>query len=321
MELPNKKELAKLIDLVTDDLNNILETESLAKANPGTETSGEKVPEGSSVDVPEESASSSESSGKEPAGPPDGAPAPDGAAPDEQGEQAPSDDQTDPAADASGTVEALASEYSKLPLEELKMHFVACEEALMQALGGDGEGNEAPPEQAPQDQAPAPAPEVAPTGDASAAPMAPGMGKSEFDSPETKGGAEKAEVAKSEPDFATLFAEIETLKKGLKDKEEHIQKMETSFGEAAVGLKKLIERGSGMRKSIASTAFTPKPGSEAANPDKIDVSQLSRTEVLSRLKDVTAPTNTSLTKSDRATINEYVFGNCSAQKVEKFLIK
>jgi hypothetical protein len=96
--------------------------------------------------------------------------------------------------------------------------------------------------------------------------------------------------------------------------------METSFGEAAVGLKKLFERGDGLRKSIASTGFTPKPGSEPANPDKIDASQLSRTEVLSRLKEVTA-TNTSLTKSDRGLINAYVFGGGSVAQVEKFLVK
>lgn len=315
MELPNKKELASLIDLVTNDLNTILETESLAKANPGTETTGEKVPEGSSADAPEESASPS-SGGEEdapesapesaPEAPAEGAPegeAPQEGAPSDQGQEG---DQTDPAADANGTTEALAAEYSKLPPEELKIHFIACKEALMAVLGGDGDGNEVPPEG--QEQAPA----AAPPAEASSAPMAPGMGKSEFDSPERKEG-----ISKSEVDIASLFAEIETLKKGLRDKEEHITKMETTFGEAAVGLKKLIERGSGMRKSIASTAFTPKPGSEAANPDKIDVSSLSRTEVLSKLKDVTA-TNTSLTKSDRDQINQYVFGNCAVDKIVKF---
>ena len=316
--IPTKKELAKLIDLVTDDLSNLMKAESLSKADPGVEATGEKTPEGSSADTPEESASPGDSDGKETSAPSEEAPPSDGApesAPP-QGEApvegAPQDDQTDPAADANGTAEALAAEYSKLPPEELKIHFLACKEALMQSLGGDGQGDQVPPGQ-PEGQPQAPAPE-APQPNTSSAPMAPGMGKSEFDSPD----GEKVAVKKSEVDMAAVFAEIETLKKGLKEKDEQILKMETSFGEAATGLKKLFERGNGLRKSIASTGFTPKPGSEPANPDKIDVSQLSRPEALSRLKEVTA-TSTSLTKSDRDQINAYVFGNCSIEKVEKFL--
>ena len=329
MEIPTKKELAKMIDLVTADLNNILETESLAKADPGAEATGEKTPEGSSTDTPEESASPGDSDGKETSAPSEEAPPSDGApesappqgeAPPAEG--APQDDQTDPAADANGTAEALAAEYSKLPPEELKIHFLACKEALMQSLGGDGQGDQVPPgqpegqPQEPQGQPDQTPPPEAPAPDTSSAPMSPGMGKSEFDSPD----GEKVAVKKSEVDMASVFAEIETLKKGLKDKDEQILKMETSFGEAAVGLKKLLERGNGLRKSIASTGFTPKPGSEPANPNQIDVSQISRTEALSRLKEVTA-TNTSLTKSDRDQINAFVFGNCSIEKVGKFLVK
>jgi hypothetical protein len=337
MEL-TKKDLEKLIDSVTTDLSGILESEKLSKADPGVETPGEKTPEGSSADVPpEESASPSGEEGGEgaPAGVEDGAPAegapdaaPEGAPEGQPGEEG----QTDPAADAQGTGEALVAEYSKLPPEELKMHFLACKEALMQSLGGDGQGNEAPPEGQPAGGesacptcgAPTEAPpqEQAPTGDASAAPMEPGMGKSEFDSPETGSkGAEVTEgkMSKSEFDPAALMAEVEVLKKGLKEKEIHIQQMEESFGQAAIGLKKLFERGTGLRKSIASVAFTPKPGSEAASTDKLDVKSMSRTEVLGRLKSVTA-TNTSLKKSDRDQINAYVFGtDSSVAKIEKYL--
>jgi hypothetical protein len=322
MEIPTKKELAKMIDLVTDDLSKLMDAESLSKADPGAEATGEKTPEGSSTDTPEESASPEAPGGKETAPPSEEAPPADGApesappqgeAPPAEG--APQDDQTDPAADANGTAEALAAEYSKLPPEELKIHFLACKEALMQSLGGDGQGDQVPPEGQPQGQPDqGPPPPEAPAPDTSSAPMAPGMGKSEFDSPD----GEKVAVKKSETDMASVFAELETLKKGLKEKDKQILAMETSFGEAAVSLKKLFERGNGLRKSIASTAFTPKPGSEAANPDKIDVSQISRTEALSRLKEVTA-TSTSLTKSDRDQISKYVFGNCSIDKVEEFL--
>ena len=326
MEL-TKKDLEKLIDSVTTDLSGLLESEKLSKADPGVETPGEKTPEGSSADVPEESASPSSSESEAPAAPSgeEGAPAEDAGVP--EGPPADEEQPTDPAADAQGTGEALIAEYSKLPPEELKIHFLACKEALMQSLGGDGQGDQVPPgaegqpDQAPEGQSDqgAPCPTCgAPIGDASAAPLPPGMGKSEFDSPDGEKVA-PAKMGKSEFDPAILMVEIEILKKNLKEKDEHIQRMEDSFGQAAVGLKKLIERGSGLRKSIASVAFTPKPGSEAASTDKLDVKSMSRTEVLSRLKDVTA-TNLSLKKSDRDLITSYVFGtDCSIEKVEKYL--
>jgi hypothetical protein len=323
MEKLSKNELKKLVDLVTDDLSSILETESsLAKADPGEETVGEVTPKGGSTDKPEESSSSSEeSSSASPKVPPSGnaeeatatpeAPA-DAAAeapaevPADQSEKQSDGQQPDPAADASGSAEALVSEYSKLSPEELKMHFLACKEALMQALGSQ--------EQPDQPAAPA---QPAPEAQAESPQVPPGIGKAQLDPGDGNGGEKLATVSKTEMDVAALFAEIETLKKGLKDKDQAIQDMETSFGQAAVGLKKLIERGSVMRKSIASVTFTPKPGSEVASTEKVDVKALTKAEVIEKLNKVA--TSPALTKSDRDQINSYVFGNCSVEKIEKFL--
>ena len=297
MEKLSKKELAKVIDQVTDDLSSILETESLAKTDPGEETKAEVTPPGSSTDKPEESSASPEALAEAPA-------------------EAPAE-QSDPAADASGTAEALVSEYSKLPPEELKMHFLACKEALMQALGG-GEGEEEGQPEAPAPEAPAPEAPAPPAPEASAekSQPPPGIGKAQLD-PGESGGEKLKPISKTELDVASLFAEIETLKKGLKEKDQAIQDMETSFGQAAQGLKKLIERGSGMRKSIASVAFTPKPGSEAAVTEKIDAKSLTKSEVIGKLNKVTA--SPTLSKSDRDQINSFIYGNCSIEKIEKFL--
>ena len=324
MEKLSKKELAKVIDQVTDDLSSILETESLAKSDPGEETKGEVTPPGSSTDKPEESSAKPEESSASPEAPASDSPETPAEAPAEA--PAAADEQSDPAADASGTAEALVSEYSKLPPEELKMHFLACKEALMQALGG-GEGQEqpgqpeAPAPEAPAPEAPAPeapAPEApAPEAPAEESKTPPGIGKAQLDPGVNNGGEKLKPISKTEMDVASLFAEIETLKKGLKEKDQAIQDMETSFGQAAQGLKKLIERGSGMRKSIASVAFTPKPGSEAMSTDKVDAKSLTKSEVLEKLNKVTA--SPTLCKSDRDQINSYLYGNCSIEKIEKFL--
>ena len=181
----------------------------------------------------------------------------------------------------------------------------------MQALGG-GEGQEQPGQpEAPAPEAPAP---EAPTEESK---TPPGIGKAQLDPGVNNGGEKLKPISKTEMDVASLFAEIETLKKGLKEKDQAIQDMETSFGQAAQGLKKLIERGSGMRKSIASVAFTPKPGSEAMSTDKVDAKSLTKSEVLEKLNKVTA--SPTLCKSDRDQINSYLYGNCSIEKIEKFL--
>jgi 3-oxoacyl-ACP reductase-like protein len=197
------------------------------------------------------------------------------------------------------------------------MHFLACKEALMQALGG-GEGEEEGQPEAPAPEAPAPEAPAPPAPEASAekSQPPPGIGKAQLD-PGESGGEKLKPISKTELDVASLFAEIETLKKGLKEKDQAIQDMETSFGQAAQGLKKLIERGSGMRKSIASVAFTPKPGSEAAVTEKIDAKSLTKSEVIGKLNKVTA--SPTLSKSDRDQINSFIYGNCSIEKIEKFL--
>jgi hypothetical protein len=302
----NPKELNKLLEQVSDDVAAVLakaeesEKTTLAKADPGEEAPGEETPAGSSTEgsAPAPEADPSEAP-EAPAG--DAGPAADAPAP----EAAPGDEQTqNPAEDESAGPEALVAEYSKLPIEELKMHVMASHAALMQSIGG-GDGQEAGPEGA-APEAPAPeAPGAAPEATQPAGTEEPPIGKAEIKANPSNGG----KIIKSQ-----IETRLATLEKSLKEKNATIQALETKFGEATEGLKKLVEKSGNvaLRKSIAGISFQGKPGDSG----KQEV-RLSKSEAVKQLNELTASSD--LKKSDRALITQYVIGTTPQSTISHLL--
>jgi hypothetical protein len=308
----NSAELNKLLEQVSDDVAAVLakaeESEkTLAKASPGEEAPGEETPAGSSAEgsspAPEASPEASAAPEAQ-AGEPDGD---EGAAPEAPAQEgAPGDEQTqNPAEDASAGPEALVAEYSKLPIEELKMHVMASHAALMQAIGGQPGAEGGAPEGAPEGQPEAPAPEgVSPEGTQAPGTEEPPMGKKEFSS-EGSGG----KVMKSDKD---LKDRLEKLEKSNKD-------LETKLVEATDGLRKFVEKSGNqaMRKSIANISFDKKPG----DAESKEVVTLSKSEAVKKLNVLTADREAmgKLQKSDREKISQYILGTVAQTEISHLL--
>lgn len=298
-----KAQLAKLLDEVTNDFGTLLtkaESEApdpeMAKADPGEETPGEKTPASSSAEPADKKAP--EASGDAPADPDAGKKEPDG-------DEAPVDGQAPDVATEQGEPEqTLESQYAALPVEELKLHFVACKTALMAALGAAGgapEGSTLPAPPAP----PAPAPEAP----AAPAPQ-PQMGKKEFAAAEGSGGDIKVggKMCKSE-----VETRLETLEKSVKEKDEYIKTIEEKFSAAAEGLTKLINS-QPMRKSIAGVSFvTREEGVNSAQTAPV----LSKAEAIAKCNEISARPD--LKKSDRELLNKFVTGNCAQDQIQHLL--
>jgi len=200
-------ELKADIDTVLKSEKDKLET--LSKAHPGEETSSEPPADTSAVKT------APESSGPEAAEPAAEGPsaAPETDAPPaavEGAEEAP----VDPAAEM-GPIdpEQLKAEYCQMPLEDLQAHYLACKEALVQAMAA---------------QAPAPAPAAAPVAGApapaAAAPAAPAAPVAAPAAPVAAPAAPPA--APPVPAFKSEEAlKIATLEKSLKDQDEAINKL------------------------------------------------------------------------------------------------
>jgi hypothetical protein len=288
----SKKDLQQLVDSVSLQLTEVLAkaeeipNQELAKATPGNETPSEKVPTGSSTteetpgEAPnEDSSSASPDASSAPAeGASDGTPPVDGAAPAE----APADGAApDPAQDETGSVESLQAEYSALPLEELKMHLLACKAALMaQMVQGGGEGAESAAPDADAAEGTPPALEGAAPADGAVPPAPEG----------------EPPMQKTETDPAVL-ERLTSLEKSLKEKDEIIN----GFGAVASNLERILTK----RKSAHSIAVLGKPGTEMAkSEDGIDVSSLKTEQVIEKLNEITA--NGKLSKSDRDAVISYV---------------
>jgi nucleoid DNA-binding protein len=290
----SKKELQKLVDSVSLQLTEVLAKAEevpdpeMAKTTPGNEAPAEKVPEGSSTDGPAEessSASPDESPAKEST---ESVPAKEDAPPavpeGGEGEQ-------DPAQDGGGSVESLQAEYAALPLEELKMHLLACKAALMaQVVQGGGDGAESAPDGAAGDvgadasAAPASATPALPTDGSPVAPEA---------TPENK-----PPFQKSEADTAIL-ERLAVLEKSLQEKDAVI----SGFGNIASKLETIFTK----RKSAHSIAALGKPGTEMAkSEDGIDISLLKSEQITEKLNEITA--NGKLSKSDKDAVMSYVAG-------------
>lgn len=303
----DKEGLQKLIDSVSASLNTVLEkaekepsatnkleVEPLNKTTPGNEAPAEKTSTGSSTEgsKPEESSASPEDKGEESSEAPSSDKAPPSAAPDASASPSPAPGaegapQGDPAQDQGGTVESLQAEYAALPVEELKMHMLACKAALMSqmAQGGADEGATGPAGMA----SAAPAPEATASATPPAAPAqeaAPPIAKSE----------DKALLDR----VAALEASNTELKKSIEDKDKLIE----GFGTIA---KSLTAKITGQRKSVATMAAITKPGTELVKSEGVEITNISFEQAKAKLNTVTATTK--LSKSDQTAVIKFVAGN------------
>lgn len=299
----SKQNLQKLVDSVSLQLTEVLAksaeipSQELAKATPGNEAPAEKVPTGSSTteETPGESSSEESSSASPAESAPEGA-SPEGAAPEAStevpAEAAPEAGQ-DPAQDEGGSVESLQAEYAALPLEELKMHLLACKAALMAQMvqGGAPDAGASSPD--------AGAPDMAT--DTSAAPGA-AAAQGEGTAPAPEGNPL---MQKSETDSAIL-ERISALEKSVQEKDAII----SGFGTVALNLEKILTK----RKSAHSIAVLGKPGTEMEKSEgSIDVSSLKPEQVIEQLNVITA--NSKLSKSDQDAVISYV--SSSTKDVKK----
>lgn len=297
-----KSQLDKILDQVEQDVTELLKSEALAKADPGMPAKAEESSEGSSVEPPPpvagDEASASDSSGSAPApGAPPVAPEASASSGSESSSgssgsesssgssgSSGSEGSASPEADAGGNPEELQAEYSKLPLEELKTHFLACKAALVSLIGQGDDGAGAPPPDAAPPAPPAPmgpppgAPPMAPPG---APPMDPTM----------KSNSEVINLKKSLDDQASLVAK----------QAEAIEKLSAAFA-------KVISKP--MRKSVDSVSYIQKPG------EGTEIN-MTKSEAKEKLNQITR--TKALKKSDRDLINQFVLGHSEIESIAHLL--
>jgi hypothetical protein len=289
-------ELHELMSEVQKELDVILkaEQEKLAKAHPGEETSSEVPADESATSASSDGDGDADDSGPpaadESAPPSADASAPPAAdaAPPADASAPPADGSADPGADQGLNPEQLKAEYAQLPLEELKMHYLAAKEALFAAMGAGGDpaaaggppadasAPPAPPAAASPPPAPPPAASAPPVDDQSAPPAL----KAEKQANNPANGGKVTTVAKSEKDL-----EIEDLRKKLGDLEEIVPSLIDLVKVAAAPA----------RKAVTSVAQLEKSNG-------VDVGSLSKAEIDARLK---RAVRTNLTNPDREAINSY----------------
>lgn len=276
-----KTQIDELLEAVTQDLTELLKSEELSKADPGAQALGEGAPEGSSVAPPAPEGSED----KAPEGEKEESSSAEGSE-----EKAPeASESSDPAQEESITPEELQAEYAKLPVEELKAHFLACKQALMAVMGGEGgEGSQPPAPPAPEATEPA-------------APPAP-------PAPPAPEATEPPPVAKSEKSEGEQLqkAEVESLKKSLEDQGKLV-------AEQALALERLSKAflsvaNMPLRKSAETVEHVGKPTVEVT---------LSKSEALTKLNEVSRKAD--LKKSDRQLINQFALGHVGLDAVAHLL--
>lgn len=286
----NEDVLDQLLVEVTDEIAGYLRKDEAALRKavgdegppaPDEESEGSEGPSApaASAGPPDEGSAPPEAS----APAPDAAMAPEASAPDAG--MAPQGDQQ--AIEPAPSVEALMGEYQKLDPEALKMHYLACKQALMMTMGAGPEAS------APQGPPPGPqgAPAPAPAPEASAPPMQMGemsAGKSIDLSDGANGGEVKGgKLGKSEKDI-----EIEMLKAKLAKNDEQILELAMKL---TAPIRKSV-------KGLSDLAFIAKEGAGATSP----VASLSKSEIIAKLREKSR--DGSLKKSDREKINDFTLG-------------
>jgi hypothetical protein len=304
----NQEVLDQLLVDVTSEISDYLrkdEAELRKAATPDEESEGSSGPTSPEASSDEGSAPAAAPEASEP-----GAPAPDASAPAPEasapaGAMAPDAAAIEPAP----SVEGLQAEYMKLDPEALKMHYMACKQALMTQMGA---APEATPPMAPEASAPPAPPPMSPEASApamkaEAVPSAKEMPHSE----EANGGEiEKGKaLGKSE-----AVAEIQTLKAQLAKSEADRAKTEEMILDLTMKLTAPLRKSI---KGISEIDFISKEGGDDKNK-KSPAAGLSKQEVVAKLREKAR--NESLKKSDRELINQYTFDLVDVSKIEHLLV-
>ncbi len=220
--------------------------------------------------------------------PADGAPAP---APDAMAQ--------DQAIEPAPTVEQLQAEYSQLDPEALKLHYLACKGAIMMAMGQAG----------PEASAPAP--------DASAPPMAPPGGAP---APEASAPpAFKAEMgAGKKIDLSDgNGGEIKAGKLGKSESDQRIEALELQLKKSEQTMLQLVEIvAKPLRKSVKGVSELQFITKEGDAPVAAPSSTMTKAEITSKLRE---KAKTTLSKSDRDLMNQFVVGAVDITKIEHLL--
>jgi len=308
---------------VQTELDSMMKSEMLAKARPGESTPGEGEEDSSKTDPSGDNTSAAASSpdaasaspdassddGSASAPPPDASaspPADDGSAPPDASAPAPGGD---PAADQGPIDPAqLVAEYSKLSLEDKKLHYQALKEAIIQDMasaGGDASASAAPPMDA---SASASAPPAAPPGPPAPDASAPALkaekgmagqkpGESATKAPD---GMKEHPEANGENPLHKAEAEVAALRKEL-----------TETHQAVAGMAKALQHvmETPMRKSVQFAADLPAPA--------VDVSKMSPEQVRSKLADKVK--EGTLSKSDKDLVIKFEMNKVKADQVAHLL--
>jgi hypothetical protein len=317
----NKEVLDQLLVEVTGEIAEYLrkdEADLRKAAGDDDDASGADDSEGSSGPSDPVDSGAPEASAA-PAGPPEGAapegspdqgpPMDDGMGQDPMAGQDPGQQAIEPAP----SVEGLQAEYMKLDPEALKMHYLACKEALMAQMGAGPEASApmAPPGAAPGPEASATAgPPPPPEASAPAFKGELSAGKQLSTSEEANGGAvsKGASLGKSQKDF-----EIEALKQQLAKNENDLKKQEEEL------LKLAMRLTAPLRKSYRSLSELQYVDKEGSTEKKSPVEGLSKNEIVTKLR--VKARDEQLNKSDRDLINQYTCGVVDVSKIEHLLVK
>ncbi len=292
-------ELQELLAAVENDIVSLVkgEQEKLSKAHPGEETSSE-VPADESATAPADAESAPAEGSAPPAPPADSAPA-DASAPAPAGDEgAPPADASppaaggDPAADQGADPAALEAEYSKLPPEDLKAHYMACKSALFALMGGAGpDAGAAPGPEAPP--AAPPAPPATPDQDPSAPPAL----KAELKSDVKANGENPLHKSQKDAKIESLEAELVKSNQGME-----------ALAQIVKGFMKPV------RKAVTSVAHLAKTAEETVTEG---VSSLSREDVKAKLR--RAVENPKLSKSDRDLVYGFDVGQVKVEQIAHLL--
>ena len=316
-------QLGSLVAEVEKELGTMLKAEAekeaqrLAKARPGESGTDEDSPaDSSSASDPDGSNTSAASASPDSASPAPGAGDASSAAGDDGSAGAPPpgaadasasagpDDgsaSADPAADQ-GQInpDQLVAEYSKLGIEDLKMHYYALKQVLFQMTAAAGDDGSAPAG-------------AAPDASASAGPAAPPPGPADGSAPAIKTEVPAGDKLSS-PGPHNGEDPLKVVHKSESEKavEERLAKTEEAVKGLVAALKVAIE--TPLRKSVQFTADL-KPTAPAAK----DPATMSREEIRAALKEKAK--DTKLSKADRELITGYDLKTVTVDKIKHLLPK
>ena len=306
----DKEQLDSMLASVASELTDMLKSESAALAKGAKEDAPAEESEGSEGPAKPEESSADAGPPAEASAPAEGSapPPPEASAPEASPEQSAAAMAPEGSPEHEGgeiepqaSVEALLPEYMKLDPEALKMHYLACKQALMTQMG-QAQGA------APEASAPAAPPPAAPPGPEASAPMAMGemSGKKVVlgDANGNGGKIEAGKMGKSEGDARDV--EIAALKKNQAEQEEALGKLVKAVETVLQPVRKSVKNLSDMR-------FIQRAEEPKASP----VAQLSKKEITAKLREKAR--DSKLSKADKELISSYALGGVDVSKIEHLL--